>query len=169
MFRAVLARKNRFANVATLATLGWLVTAATLTSGCGDDSSRVLLVFSVQEAAFRPDNIEIIWGVVGGDQRTARVPATGSLPPMDGDNLGEVLIILDDSQPEPRRFIARGKRGDERVSGHVATVTWTAGRETMVPMRLGCYDDPGIPEPVPACRGGNNTNSSTLTDGGSGN
>jgi hypothetical protein len=161
VFRGVLARKNRIPLVGSLFAL-------LLTGGaCGDDSTRVRLLFTVDEPAFRPDSIDLIWGVVGGDQRTARIPASGSLP-MDGD-VGSVLIILDEAQQQPRRFIARGKRGDERVSGQVATVPWNSGNETAVTMKLGCYDDPGIPEAVAGCRAGNGNGSGAgSSDGGAG-
>jgi hypothetical protein len=145
----VLARKNLVAQL--VATLGLLAASG----GCSDTSTRVRLVFTVQEAAFRPDHIDVIWGVVGGEQRSARIPADGPLPATDGNNLGEVLIILDDQEMQTRRFIARGTRGDQRVSGAVANVTWNGGQETIVPMELGCYDDPGIPMPLPGCPTGN--------------
>lgn len=163
VFRGVLARKNRIPR------LGALFALLLAAGACSDDSTRVRLLFTVDEPAFRPDSIDLIWGVVGGDQRTARIPASGSLPPMDGNNVGSVLIILSEDQQQPRRFIARGKRDDERVSGQVAMVLWNPGNETVVSMKLGCYDDPGIPEPVAGCRAGNsNGTGAGVSDGGAG-
>jgi hypothetical protein len=178
VFRGVLAQKNRIAaprvsKFVSKFVLGSLLGFAGLGGACSDDSTRVRLLFTVEDPMFRPDSVDVIWGVVGGEQRTARIPASGSLPPADGNNVGSVLIILDDDQPQARRFIARGKRGDDRVSGQVAMVLWNPGNETVVAMKLGCYDDPGIAEPVPGCRANSNqangnNGSQANGDGGAG-
>jgi hypothetical protein len=136
-------------NVVGIAAVSFITCPFALLGGCGKDVTRVRLEFRVENEQFRPDYIDV-WWQTGNAKRTARVPTVGSFTSM-GPNLGSALISLNDGQPIERRFVARGMRGDVRVSGSVAEVPWNSGRESSVNMTLGCYDDPQFPEPVPGC------------------
>jgi hypothetical protein len=130
-----------------------VIALASLTSACRQDVTRVRLEFRADGDTFRPDYVSVFWQT-GGKRRQARVPANGSFAPK-GDLLGTALISLDENDTGERRFVARGYRGEEvRVSGAVATVPFSRGRESSVNMSLGCYDDPD-PDlaTLPACGG----------------
>ncbi len=131
----------------SLVVLATAACAMTL-GGCGE-TTRVRLVLQVVEDRFRPNHIDLIWGIPGGPQRGARVPASGPLA-ATGSNLGSVLITLDDASPGERRFIARGLRGDERVSGNSSSLPWKKGGDSTLTMTLGCYEDPEWPA-LPGC------------------
>jgi hypothetical protein len=134
-------------------------TLALLPAGCAKEVTRVRLEFKVENEAFRPEYIDVVWWS-GKAMRNARVPNSGPfLTP--GPNLGSALISLSDSQPVERRFVARGMRGGVRVSGASSVVQWRPNRESSVNMVLGCYDDPEMTDPVPGCPGGG-----TAPDGG---
>jgi hypothetical protein len=124
-----------------------------LLGACSGDATRVRLEFRVDNEAFRPEYI-VVWWQTGEAERESRVPNAGVLSPQ-GNVLGSALISLSDKQPVQRRFIARGFRGSNemRVSGAVAQVQWSSGRESSVIMTLGCYDDPEpkYAAPLPGC------------------
>ena len=121
-----------------------------LLPACSSDT-RVRLLLRTESEAFRPDHVDIYWGLPDTTElRTARIPATGSLP-TTGSELGSVLITLSQDAATDRRFLARGWRGETRVSGATATVPWRAGSESTVTMTLECFDDPDYPEPLPGC------------------
>ena len=129
---------------------------------CGGPT-RVRLVLRVEDERFRPDYVEVVWGPPDGPQRSARIPATGSLPAA-GAEIGTVLITLSDTKPGARRFVARGFRGErERVSGASNLLGWQGEAESTLTLTLvDCYDDPGLPK-LPGCP---TTEDGGVSDGG---
>jgi hypothetical protein len=127
-------------------------------AACGGPT-QVRLILRVEDDRFRPEFVDVIWGVPDGAQRRARVPAQGSLAP-SGPEIGTVLITLSDSHMQSRRFVARGFRGDgQRISGASGTLPWKSGAESTLTLTLvDCYDDPSEPR-LPGCP-------SSTSDGG---
>jgi hypothetical protein len=121
--------------------------------GCSGPT-RVRLVLRIEDERFRPDHVDVQWGAPDGPQRTARIPATGSLPP-SGPEIGSALITLDDGKPGMRRFVVRGFRPDgARISGASTLLGWKGQSESTVTLTLvDCYDDPANP-PLPGCPSG---------------
>jgi hypothetical protein len=129
-----------------------------LLAACGGPT-QVRLVLRVEDDRFRPDYVDVVWGVPDGPQRRARIPGQGNLP-ASGPEIGTVLITLADSQMQARRFVARGFRGEGmRVSGASGLLPWKGGAESTLTLTLvDCYDDPSEPR-LPGCP-------ATTTDGG---
>ena len=117
------------------------------------------LILRVEDERFRPEFVEVVWGVPDGAQRKARVPSQGVLAP-SGPEIGTVLITLSDGQMQSRRFVARGYRGDgQRISGASGLLPWKGGAESTLTLTLvDCYDDPSEAK-LPGC-------TTTPTDGG---
>jgi hypothetical protein len=128
----------------------WGLALFVLVGACGGPT-RVRLVLRVDEERFRPEHADVVWGAIGGPQRTARIPAQGSLP-ASGNEIATVLITLSDSQMTARRFVARGFRADDvRISGASGVLGWMAETEATLTLTLvDCYDDPGEPR-LPGC------------------
>jgi hypothetical protein len=132
--------------------------ALLLLAACGGPT-QVRLVLRVEDERFRPEYVDVVWGVPDKSQRHARIPAEGFLAP-SGPEIATVLITLSDSQTQARRFVARGFRGDDqRISGASGVLPWKSGAESTLTLTLvDCYDDPSEPR-LPGCP-------TTTTDGG---
>lgn len=129
-----------------------LVMCAGASSGCREEAAGTsLLVHLRAEAeAYRPEYVLLTWRAPGGKFRAdLRVPESGALPATTGFALGSVLIELDGAQAGERQLVARGMRGDDRISGATLRVPWRPSQRQEVELTFVRWHDgdgDGIPD-----------------------
>jgi hypothetical protein len=118
--------------------------------GCSDDSTSALLIFQVQDEAYRPEFILFGWRApADGGLDDLRLPEQGALP-VSG-RLGSVHLRLRDDQPGVRVVQARGMRGGQLVSAAQAEIPWRPGEQTTVTLTLGCVAPVVPPQSAAGC------------------
>jgi hypothetical protein len=108
----------------------------------GEPLTNVLITLRVENEALRPQHVMLLWRVPGlADRPEQRLPEYGELG-KDGPVVGSVSFQVEATIAGERELIATGYRGERKVSGARAKVSWVRGATQQLTLTLGCLPEP---------------------------